>query len=57
VLALAAMYFVWFKQRKSRLPYPPGPPAEPILGHLRSIPSTNQEVVFREWSKIYGKVL
>ena len=42
------------KPRTQRLPLPPGPPANPLIGHLRSIPSTNVEEVFREWGKTYG---
>ena len=36
---------------------PPGPPADPIIGHLRIIPTTNQGRVFHSWSKLYGKHL
>ncbi|KAG5650207.1 hypothetical protein H0H81_000308 [Sphagnurus paluster] len=41
---------------KKHPPLPPGPPAEPIIGHLRKIPAENQENVFHEWGKIYGWV-
>ncbi|KAF8987615.1 cytochrome P450 [Cyathus striatus] len=57
VLALAGICAFWLRQRKIRLRYPPGPPADSILGHLRVMPSTNQEEVFREWSREYGDVL
>ncbi|KAF8977284.1 cytochrome P450 [Cyathus striatus] len=43
--------------RRARYPYPPGPPAEPILGHLRIMPTSNQEENFRDWSKIYGDIV
>jgi len=48
--------FLWLRQRryKSRFPLPPGPPADPIIGHLRYIPSENPEDKFAEWSKKYG---
>lgn len=35
--------------------YPPGPRSLPIIGHLLSIPSKNQHIVFHEWSKQYGE--
>ncbi|KAF9002174.1 hypothetical protein BDQ17DRAFT_1484448 [Cyathus striatus] len=54
-LAFAGMCLVWFQRRKAGLPYPPGPPAEPIIGHLRIIPSNNPDFIFRQWSRIYGK--
>ncbi|KAF9002171.1 cytochrome P450 [Cyathus striatus] len=56
-LSFAALCLLWSRRHRAKLLYPPGPPAEPIIGHLRIIPSTQQEVVFREWSKIYGDVM
>ncbi|KAF9460615.1 cytochrome P450 CYP621A2 [Collybia nuda] len=38
-------------------PLPPGPPADPIIGHLRLIPPDNQETLFYKWGKIYGDVM
>jgi len=39
---------------RSRHSLPPGPPADPFIGHLRYIPSENPEDKFSEWSKQYG---
>ncbi|KAI0340696.1 cytochrome P450 [Trametopsis cervina] len=37
---------------------PPGPPAHPILGHLRVIPPSNVRAeTFYEWSRQYGDVI
>ncbi|KAJ6570526.1 cytochrome P450, partial [Mycena vulgaris] len=36
---------------------PPGPPADPIIGHLRVIPASGQAKTFYEWSRIYGDVI
>jgi hypothetical protein len=46
-------------QRKKQLPYPlpPGPPAEPLIGHYRSIPALNPEHKYIEWGKQYSKTL
>ena len=53
-LFIVPVLAVWFiKSRKTSSP-PPGPPADPIIGHLRVIPSTNQADVFHGWAKIYG---
>ena len=41
-------------RRQNKLP--PGPPADPILGHLRIFPRLNQSEKFYEWSKQYGKL-
>ncbi|KAK0387865.1 hypothetical protein NLU13_4110 [Sarocladium strictum] len=36
-----------------KLPLPPGPPGEFLLGHLRVIPTFNPEYSFIKWSKEY----
>lgn len=40
---------------RSPYPLPPGPPKEPILGHLRVIPTQYAQNAYREWSKEYGE--
>ena len=56
---LFAMFFVVFVKgrRNKMLPYPPGPPADPIIGHLRIIPKEDRHEVFHGWSKTYGDVM
>ena len=55
ILALG-VYYVIRKAKSSRSgKLPPGPPADPILGHLRIYPEEDQSRVFYEWSKQYGK--
>ncbi|EKM54955.1 uncharacterized protein PHACADRAFT_194981 [Phanerochaete carnosa HHB-10118-sp] len=39
--------------KQARLPYPPGPPGYPIIGHL-STPKDPGWVVYRDWSQQYG---
>jgi len=34
-------------------PLPPGPPGEPLLGHLRVVPSNKPEIAYAKWSKDY----
>lgn len=42
-------------RKRSNLPLPPGPPADPLLGHLRIIPDPETRAeTFHEWSKQYG---
>ncbi|KAI0444551.1 putative O-methylsterigmatocystin oxidoreductase [Xylaria telfairii] len=41
-------------RRKGRLPLPPGPPAEPFIGHLRIIPANHPEFRYAEWAKEYN---
>ncbi|KAF8977340.1 cytochrome P450 [Cyathus striatus] len=56
-LAFVGICVIWARLRRNWPQYPPGPPAEPILGHLRVMPTTIQEATFREWSKTYGDVI
>lgn len=38
----------------SHLPLPPGPPGEPLIGHLRVVPKEGTAGAFAKWSKEYG---
>ena len=53
ILLVALGYF----SRKRKVLLPPGPPADPIIGHLRIMSSGNPEGAFREWGKTYGAFL
>ena len=49
---VAAISYTYYKRPAKK--YFPGPPAEPILGHLRKFPQDSAWVTFNEWSKEYG---
>ncbi|KAI0092990.1 cytochrome P450 [Irpex rosettiformis] len=55
---LSATVFVAFLRRKKHTAsLPPGPPAEPLIGHLRLMPNENdRDEVFYQWSRKYGDV-
>ncbi|KAG6841262.1 hypothetical protein C0991_000402 [Blastosporella zonata] len=58
VVALSFVYLLWTYSKRRRFPpLPPSPPADPILGHLRLIPSTEQDVFFYKLGKEYGDVV
>lgn len=40
--------------QRSPYPLPPGPPGEPIIGHLRVIPAVGPEHKYIKWSKEYS---
>ncbi|KAJ6443854.1 O-methylsterigmatocystin oxidoreductase [Purpureocillium lavendulum] len=41
-------------RRRPSLPLPPGPPGEPVLGHLRVVPAYGPEYTYMRWSREYG---
>jgi hypothetical protein len=44
-----------FLRKSTPYPLPPGPPGEPILGHLRIVPSAGTEYAYAKWGKEYGE--
>ena len=57
-VAGAVLYGLLLTRRKRHaLRLPPGPPADPLLGHLRIMPSKNPHETFYAWSKQYGDVM
>ncbi|KAF9443660.1 cytochrome P450 [Macrolepiota fuliginosa MF-IS2] len=45
------------RRRALKVPLPPSPPSDPIIGHLRYIPSENPELQYTKWAKTYGDVI
>lgn len=44
-------------KRRRRLPLPPGPPADPLIGHLRTLPTAASEETLISWHKKYGEAV
>ncbi|KAF8074619.1 cytochrome P450 [Lyophyllum atratum] len=59
ILALTALTLIYVKHKLSRkgIPLPPGPPSDPLIGHLLKIPPARQDVFFYELGKTYGDVV
>lgn len=51
------LYVVRRKMMKKShsIPYPPGPPADPIIGHARVMPLEYQWYTFTEWGRKFGQ--
>lgn len=54
ILGAVLVRLAMHRRRTKGLPLPPGPPGEPIIGHLRIVPSHSPEYTYMEWSHEYG---
>ncbi|KAJ7881999.1 hypothetical protein B0H14DRAFT_2704189, partial [Mycena olivaceomarginata] len=50
---LLLVSFRRYGRRTSMLP--PGPPGDPLIGHLLRMPTKDSALVLHEWSKTYGE--
>ncbi|KAJ7162486.1 cytochrome P450 [Mycena filopes] len=58
LMTLVCLNYFWhLKRARLSPPFPPGPPRDPIIGHLRYMPTSNRATVFHEWAKTYGDVM
>ncbi|KAJ8520746.1 hypothetical protein ONZ45_g2483 [Pleurotus djamor] len=57
VLLAGTVIALHLVQSRKKLPLPPGPPAEPLIGHARVFPTKDKETTLHEWSKQYGDVM
>ena len=53
ILALYGAYNIVAGKRTN---LPPGPPADPLVGHLLRMPRVSPEKKFQEWHKTYGQL-
>ena len=52
---LCALVLRISRRNHQRLPLPPSPPADPLIGHLRIFPDARDMAeVFHEWTQKYG---
>ncbi|KAJ8133112.1 hypothetical protein O1611_g511 [Lasiodiplodia mahajangana] len=56
VAIIPVLLLIWTRinRRNSKLPLPPGPPGEPVIGHLRVIPAVHPEFQYAQWAKQYN---
>lgn len=47
------VWVIYSRATKRGQPLPPGPPGEPILGHLRVIPQDHPEYQYAQWGRDY----
>lgn len=53
--AALILLYAWTSRNSKNARLPPGPPADPFIGHLRQIPLGAQERTFAAWGKQYGE--
>ena len=52
VMSFAALTLVYArKQKTNRLPLPPSPKSDFLIGHLRSLPSSDEHKGYQQWGK------
>ncbi|KAI0748969.1 cytochrome P450 [Irpex lacteus] len=57
-VVLCALVARHISRKRHSLPLPPGPPADPLIGHLRAFPEPhNTAEVLHDWSLKYGDVI
>lgn len=52
--AILTYAIIWYSRRKRCLPYPPGPPSDPLFGHIRFLPTTVDDETLLWWHEKYG---
>ncbi|KAJ8520724.1 hypothetical protein ONZ45_g2493 [Pleurotus djamor] len=57
VVILVLAVSLYNTRNRPKVPLPPGPPSDPIIGHLRVFPTQDVEATLHEWSKQYGDVM
>lgn len=59
-LPFLALGFFWlstqFRRKKEGL-LPPGPRADPFIGHVRQVPADRPWLTYMKWGKEYGSIL
>jgi hypothetical protein len=55
VVVVVVIVNVKFRTANGGVSLPPGPPAEPLIGHARLIPKNGQAEFYHEMRKSYGK--
>lgn len=55
IVAFVVLLLFWARRSHPKLPLPPGPPSEFLLGHTRVIPQENAAKVYSRWSKEYSE--
>lgn len=52
-----ALSFLAKRFTRKRVPLPPGPPANPLVGHLQLIPPVGQDLFYYKMGQTYGDVI
>ncbi|KAJ3486701.1 hypothetical protein NLI96_g4059 [Meripilus lineatus] len=56
LIAILLLAYV-FSRSLRKVPLPPGPPSDPLIGHLRLMTKPHNDATFTEWHKRYGDLI
>jgi cytochrome P450 len=54
IIGVVAWKIMTSTRASTSAPLPPGPPADPIIGHVRIVPSSRPELSYQKWAKEYN---
>ena len=55
LVALAIVLFLYARRAKGDFPYPPSPPADPVIGHARLISACTRDDAYCALAQKYGE--
>jgi hypothetical protein len=57
VVTVALGLLAWWASKRSSTPapLPPGPAGDPIIGHVRIVPTSRPELSYAKWGKEYSE--
>jgi len=54
IFTISILLYIRNATSKSPYPLPPGPPGEPLIGHLRMVPVENPQLAYMKWGEEYS---
>lgn len=56
IAILPALYWLYARNTSAKIPLPPSPPGDPVVGHVRFMPQKYAWITFAGWTKKFGEL-